>query len=100
MLLQTSKIYDQSKEIDRLELSGWKYRALRAPLPSNNANVVWLERNVWRGNDKGIRQCQQFVVNYEDSVRRRYQMEQEAAMRDSIGRLMIQQSMDIRKKIK
>ena len=38
--------------------------------------------------------------NYEDSVRRRYQMEQEAAMRDSIGRLMIQQSMDIRKKIK
>ena len=96
----TVQIYDQSKEIDRLELSGWKYRALRATLPSNNVNVVWLERNVWRGNDKGIRQCQQFVINYEDSVRRRYQMEQEAAMRDSIGRLMIQQSMDIRKKIK
>lgn len=96
----TVQIYDQSKEIDRLELSDWKYRALRATLPSNNVNVVWLERNVWRGNDNGIRQCQQFVVNYEDSVRRRYQMEQEAAMRDSIGRLMIQQSMDIRKKIK
>ena len=95
----TVQIYDQSKEIDRLELSDWKYRALRATLPSNNVNVIWLERNVWRGNDKGIHQCQQFVINYEDSVRRRYQMEQEAAMRDSIGRLMIQQSKDIRKKM-
>ncbi len=44
----TVQIYDQSKEIDRLELSDWKYRALRATLPSNNVNVIWLERNVWR----------------------------------------------------
>ena len=95
----TVQIYDQSKEIDRLELSDWKYRALRATLPSNNVNVVWLERNVWRGNDKGIRQCQQFVINYEDSIRRRYQMEQEAAMRDSIGRLMIQQSEIIKREL-
>lgn len=96
----TVQIYDQSKEIDRLELSDWKYRALRATLPSNNVNVVWLERNVWRGNDKGIRQCQQFVINYEDSIRRRYEMMQDAAMRDSIGRLMIRQSQDIKKKLK
>ena len=94
------QIYDQSKEIDRLELSDWKYRALRATLPSNNVNVIWLERNVWQGNDEGIRQCQQFVINYEDSVRRRYEMMQDAAMRDSIGRLMIRQSQDIRKKLK
>ena len=93
------QIYDQSKEIDRLELSDWKYRALRATLPSNNVNVIWLERNVWRGNDKGIHQCQQFVINYEDSVRRRYQMEHEAAMRDSIGRLMIRQSKEIKKRL-
>ena len=58
----TVQIYDQSKEIDRLELSDWKYRALRATLPSNNVNVIWLERNVWRGNDDGIRWCQQFVI--------------------------------------
>ena len=96
----TVKIYDQSNEIDRLELSDWKYRALRATLPSNNANVIWLERNVWAGNKDGIRQCQQFVINYEDSIRRRHQMEQEAIMRDSIGRLMIQQSKDIRRKMK
>ena len=96
----TVQIYDQSKEIDRLELSDWKYRALRATLSSNNVNVVWLERNVWRGNDKGIRQCQQFVINYEDSIRRRYEMMQDAAMRDSIGRLMIRQSQDIKKKLK
>ena len=96
----TVQIYDQAKEIDRLELSDWKYRALRATLPSNNVNVTWLERNVWRGNDDGIRQCQQFVINYEDSVRRRYEMIQDAAMRDSIGRLMIQQSKDIRRNMK
>jgi len=52
------------------------------------------------GNKDGIRQCQQFVVNYEDSIRRRQQMEYEATVRDSIGRLMIQQSKEIRKKIK
>ena len=96
----TVQIYDQSKEIDSLELSDWKYRALRATLPSDNVNVIWLERNVWLGNDDGIRQCQQFVINYEDSVRRRHEMMQDAAMRDSIGRLMIRQSQDIKKKLK
>ena len=96
----TVQIYDQSKEIDRLELSDWKYRALRATLPSNNVNAIWLERNVWRGNDNGIHQCKQFVINYEDSIRRRQQMEYEATIRDSIGQLMIQQSKEIRKKIK
>ena len=95
-----TKIYDQSKEIEELQLAGWKYRALRATLPANNANVIWLERNVWTGNKDGIRHCQQFVINYEDSIRRRYEMEQEATMRDSIGRMMIQQSKDIRKKMK
>lgn len=90
---------DRAKEIDRLELSDWKYRALHATLPANNTNVIWLERNVWTGNNDGIRQCQQFVVNFEDSIRRRHQMEQEAIMRDSVGRLMIQQSKEIRKKM-
>ena len=83
MSLLTSKIYGQSKEIDRLELSDWKYRALRATLTADNANVIWLERNVWAGNKDGIRQCQQFVINYEDSVRRRYEMEQQVAKKDS-----------------
>ena len=96
----TVQIYDQSKEIDRLELSDWKYRALRATLPSNNVNVIWLERNVWRGNGKGIHQCQQFVLNYEDSIRRRYEMMQDAVKKDSLGRLMIRQSEDIKKKLK
>ena len=96
----TVQIYDQTKEIDRLELSDWKYRALRATLPSNNVNVIWLERNVWRGNGKGIHQCQQFVLNYEDSIRRRYEMMQDAVKKDSLGRLMIRQSEDIKKKLK
>lgn len=41
-----------------------------------------------------------FVINYEDSIRRRYEMMQDAAMRDSIGHLMIRQSQDIKKKLK
>ena len=100
MFLLTSKIYNQSKEIEELQLAGWKYRALKATLPANNANVIWLERNVWAGNEDGIRHCQQFVIKYEDSIRHRYEMEQEAIMRDSIGRLMIRQSQDTKKKLK
>ncbi len=65
----------------------------------NNGKTIWLERNVWRGNDDGIRWCQQFVINYEDSVRRRYEMEHEAAMRDSIGRQMIKQSEIIKREL-
>ena len=56
MCLLTTKIYDQSKEIEELQLAGWKYRALRATLPANNANVIWLEHNVWAGN-KGSGLC-------------------------------------------
>ena len=62
MSLLTTKIYDQSKEIEELQLAGWKYRALRSTLPANNANVIWLERNVWAGNKDGIHHCQQFVI--------------------------------------
>lgn len=40
MCLLTTKIYDQSKEIEELQLEGLKYRALRATLPANNANII------------------------------------------------------------
>ena len=100
MSLLTTKIYDQSKEIEELELAGWKYRALRATLPANNANVIWLERNVWAGNKDGIRHCQQFVINYEDSIRRRYEMEQRAARNDSTAKRLMQESEQIRKDLR
>ena len=100
MSLLTTKIYDQSKKIEELQLSGWKYRALRATLPANNANVIWLERNVWTGNKDGIRHCQQFVINYEDSIRRRYEMEQRAARNDSTAKRLMQESEQIRKDLR
>ena len=100
MSLLTTKIYDQSKQIDELELAGLKYRALRATLPANNANVIWLERNVWAGNKEGIRHCQQFVINYEDSVRRRYELSQRAARNDSAAKMLIRESEEIRKRLK
>ena len=100
MSLLTTKIYDQSKEIEELQLAGWKYRALRATLPANNANVIWLERNVWAGNKDGIRHCQQFVINYEDSIRRRYQMEMAAQQREQEGQRLMRESDSIRKKLK
>ena len=100
MSLLTTKIYNQSKEIEELELAGWKYRALRATLPANNANVIWLERNVWAGNKDGIRHCQQFVINYEDSIRRRYEMEQEAAMREQEGKRLMHESENIKKELR
>ena len=100
MFLLTSKIYDLSKEIEELQLTGWKYRALRATLPANNANVIWLERNVWAGNEDGIRQCQQFVINYEDSIRRRHQMEVAAQQREQESQRLMRESDSIRKKLK
>ena len=100
MSLLTTEIYDQSKEIEELQLAGWKYRALRATLPANNANVIWLERNVWSGNKEGIRHCQQFVINNEDSIRRRYQMEIAAQQREQEGRRLMRESDSIRKKLK
>ena len=100
MSLLTTKIYDQSKEIEELQLAGWKYRALKATLPANNANVIWLERNVWAGNKEGIRHCQQFVINYEDSVRRRYELSQRAARNDSAAKMLIRESEEIRKRLK
>ena len=100
MSLLTTKIYDQSKEIEELQLASWKYRALRATLPANNANVIWLERNVWAGNKDGIRHCQQFVINYEDSIRRRYEMEQRAARNDSTAKRLMQESEQIRKDLR
>ena len=96
----TVEIYDQSKEIDRLELSDWKYRALRAALPANNANMIWLERNVWAGNEDGIRQCQQFVINYEDSIRRRHQMEVAAQQREQEGQRLMRESDSIKKQLR
>ena len=92
MSLLTTKIYDQSKEIEELQLAGWKYQALRATLPANNANVIWLEHNVWAGNKDGIRHCQQFVINYEDSIRRRHQMEMAAQQREQEGQRLMRES--------
>ena len=100
MFLLTTKIYDQSREIEELQLAGWKYRALRATLPANNANVIWLERNVWAGNKDGIRHCQQFVINYEDSIRRRHQMEIAAQQREQEGQRLMRESDSIRKELK
>ncbi|MBP3757192.1 MAG: hypothetical protein J6I61_07930 [Prevotella sp.] len=100
MSLLVTKIYDQSKEIDELQLAGWKYRALRATLPANNANVIWLERNVWAGNKDGIHHCKQFVINYEDSIRRRYEMEQRATRNDSTAKRLMRESEQIRKNLR
>ena len=100
MSLLTTKIYDQSKEIEELQLAGWKYRALRATLPVNNANVIWLERNVWEGNKDGIHHCQQFVINYEDSIRRRHQMEMAAQQREQEGQRLMRESDSIKKQLR
>ena len=100
MFLLTTKIYDQSKEIEELQLAGWKYRALRATLPANNANVIWLERNVWAGNKDGIRHCQQFVINYEDSIRHRHQMEMAAQQREQEGQRLMRESDSIKKQLR
>ena len=100
MSLLATKIYDQSREMEELQLAGWKYRALRATLPANNTNVIWLEQNVWTGNKDGIHQCQQFVINYEDSIRRRHQMEVAAQQREQEGQRLMRESDSIKKQLR
>ena len=45
----------------------------------------------------GIRHCQQFVINYEDSIRRRYQMEMAAQQREQEGQRLMRESDSIKK---
>ncbi len=49
------------------------------------------------GNKEGIRHCQQFVINYEDSIRRRHQMEMAAKQREQEGQRLIRESDSIKK---
>jgi len=73
---------------------------LRATLPATNAIVIWLERNVWAGNEDGIRHCQQFVINYEDSIRRRHQMEIAAQQREQESQRLMRESDSIKKQLR
>ncbi|MBR1766020.1 MAG: hypothetical protein IJ745_03140 [Bacteroidales bacterium] len=59
-----------------------------------------MECNVWAGNEDGIHHCQQFVINYEDSIRRRHEMEQRAAQNDSTVKRLMRESEQIRKDLR
>jgi hypothetical protein len=59
-----------------------------------------LERNVWAGNEDGIRHCQQFVINYEDSIRRRHQMEIAAQQREQESQRLMRESDSIKKQLR
>jgi hypothetical protein len=48
----------------------------------------------------GIRHCLQFVVNYEDSIRRRHQMEVAAKQREQEGQRLIHESDSIKKQLR
>jgi len=84
----------------RLSISG---RAPRRSASDGQGDNQWnpeLERNVWAGNKYGIRQYQQFVINYEDSIRRRHQMEIAAQQREQESQRLMRESDGIRKKLK
>lgn len=59
--------------------------------------VVYAGGAVDAGNEDGIRHCQQFVINYEDSIRHRYEMEQQVAKKDSTAKRLMMESDKIRK---
>lgn len=46
------------------------------------------------------RHCQQFVINYEDSIRRRHQMEMAAQQREQEGQRLMRESDSIKKAIR
>ena len=92
--------------ISRLEVSGIKGYAARQ---QRQCDMAGAQRMGWKQGRHPSMSAVRHPLdlrslgsskNYEDSIRRRHQMEQEATMRDSIGRLMIRQSQDIKKKLK
>ena len=50
--------------------------------------------------EEEFRHCQQFVINYEDSIRRRYEMEQRATQNDSTAKRLMRESEQIRKNLR
>lgn len=91
--------YDQSQRIGELELSELKYRALKTKLPVDFGVVVWLDQNINEANGDAVKATRKAVAHYEDSVRRRIQMELVARQKDSIANVLIQDAERIKNEL-
>ena len=91
----------QWREHQDWEEADLKYRALRMVLPSDDPNIRYIEKNfsVCR-NESTIDEVRNRVAVYEDSIRHHNDMKQLAAYKDSIANKLLQESNDIKIRLK
>ena len=75
-----------------------KYRALRMVLPSDDPNVLYIEKNFSVCRDENvIDDVRNRVAIYEDSIRRHHEMVEMAAYKDSVATKLLEESKDIKR---
>ena len=85
------------------EHQGWeeadlKYRALRMVLPSDDPNVLYIEKNFSVCRDENvIDDVRNRVAIYEDSIRRHHEMVEMAAYKDSVATKLLEESKGIKR---
>ena len=90
----------QWQEHQNWEEADLKYRALKMVLPSDDPNIRYIEKyfSVQRDDDV-INDVRNRVAVYEDSIRRRHEMVEMAAYKDSIAKKLSHEADEIRKTI-
>jgi len=91
----------QWREHQDWEEADLKYRALKMVLPSDDPNILYIEKyfTVQRDEDV-IDKLRTRVDVYEDSVRHHYEMIQMAAFKDSVANRLFKEANEIKKSIK
>ena len=90
----------QWREHQDCEEADLKYRALKMVLPSDDPNILYIEKyfTVQRDEDV-IDKLRTRVDVYEDSVRHHYEMIQMAAFKDSVANRLFKEANEIKKSI-
>ena len=91
----------QWREHQDWEEADLKYRALRMVLPSDDPNILYIEKHfsVQRDDDT-INNVRNRVAVYEDSIRRHYEMIEMAAYKDSLAKQLNKEANDIKERLK
>ena len=91
----------QWREHKNWEEAGLKYRALKMVLPSDDPNIRYIEKHfsVCR-DEKVIDDVRSRVAVYEDSIFRYHKMVEIAAYKDSLARMLTNESNEIKRLIR
>ena len=91
----------QWREHQDWEKADLKYRALKMVLPTDDPNIMLIEKHFGVQRDESmIDNVRNRVAAYEDSVRHHYELVEMAAYKDSIACKLLKESQEIKKGLK